>query len=241
MSRYKVGFGFQMKTVLDGGAMRGVFNEQRIEFTLMPDFLVTSETPEHPHTRSRLCLIFGPEPVAMETTSLDRHPQCTSWQRQLEPSCRCGEGNSLGSTASPWRSVQGQADFRSFSKDTQPDFGGGSFPFIPHCHGTAPDSFVCLSLHRIHVLRALSTALLRHRVLHILVDACPSGPPGILGVQLPGHCSPHHAQLFCFFPSTRKCLVATYMLSEAQRFIPCYQRGHTLSAQLCHHIIPQLP
>ena len=148
MSRYKVGFGFQMKTVLDGGAMRGVFNEQRIEFTLMPDFLATSETPEHPHTRSRLCLMFGPEPVAMETISLDRHPQCTSWQRQLEPSCRCGEGNSLGSTASPWRSVQGQADFRSFSKDIQPDFGGGSFLFIPHCHGTAPHSFVCLSCTR---------------------------------------------------------------------------------------------
>lgn len=58
-----------------------VFNEQRIEFALMPDFLVTCKTGEHPHTRRRLYIMFGPEPVAVETTSLDRHPQCTSWQR----------------------------------------------------------------------------------------------------------------------------------------------------------------
>lgn len=176
-----------------------VFNEQRIEFTLMPDFLATCKTREHPHTCSRLCIMFGPEPVAVEMTSLDRHTQCTSWQWQLELSCYCGEGNSLGSTASLWRNVRGQADFRLFSKDVQPGFGGGSFLFIPHCHGTTPNSFVCLSLHRIHVLGALSTALLRHCVLHILVNVCPSGPPGILGVQLPGHCSHHHAQLFAFF------------------------------------------
>lgn len=53
-----------------------VFNEQRVEFTLMPDFPVTCETHEHPHTCRCHFIMFGPELVAVEMTSLDPHPQC---------------------------------------------------------------------------------------------------------------------------------------------------------------------
>ena len=53
-----------------------VFNEQRVEFTLMPDFLATCETHEHPHTCGCHRIMFGPELIAMEMTSLDPHPRC---------------------------------------------------------------------------------------------------------------------------------------------------------------------
>ena len=194
-----------------------VFNEQRIEFTLMPDFLATCKTREHPHMCSRLCIMFGPEPVAVEMTSLDRHTQCTSWQWQLELSCYCGEGNSLGSTASLWRNVRGQADFRLFSKDVQPGFGGGSFLFIPHCHGTTPNSFVC-SCARSSQHCVAQTLCSPHfgecLPIRSTWDPWGSAPRPLLSSP----CS-----TFCFFPSTRMCLVATCVLSEAQRFIPCYQ------------------
>lgn len=164
----------------------------------MPDFLVTSRLLSTTHTRSRLCLMFGPEPVAMETTSLGQHPQCTSWQRQLEPSCHQVR-------ATPWvaqrlslEECAGQADFRSFLKILSQTLGE-EVSFIPHCHGTAPDSFVLLVFAQDSCAQSSQHCVAQTSCSPHLVDACPSGPPGILGVQLPGHCSPHHAQLFCFF------------------------------------------
>lgn len=165
--------------------------------------------------------MFGPEPVAMETTSLDRHPQCTSWQRgNWSLPAVLGEGNSLGSTASPGGVCKVRLTSGHFLKILSQTLGEEVSLLFPIVMAHS-DSFVCLSLHRIHVLRALSTALLRHRVLHILVGALAhQAHLGSLGFSSQATALLTMLNFFAFFPSTRKCLVATYMLSEAQRFYP---------------------
>lgn len=110
-------------------------------------------------------------------------PLCTSWQQQLEPSCHCRKDSSSGSTASPWRSVQGQTDFRSFLKDIQPDFEeevSFLFPVVLAPH-RAPSvacfcaGFTCSLLSAWHYTES------RHRIFHVVVSPCPSVPPGVLG------------------------------------------------------------
>lgn len=142
----------------------------------------------------------GCQPIALEMTSLDLNPQRCHSAPPSSISPLQG-GLLLGSRASPWRSVPRSDWLFVFFLKMLSQTLKRKVPFyslLSWHHQILLWLLVFAQYPCAQCFKHYVTQESRHDSLRVVVDPCLSVWPGVLRLQLTGHCPNHSAQLFAF-------------------------------------------